>query len=41
MPDIYHDFPIAADAQRVFDAISTPAGLDEWWTKRSKGRLDV
>jgi uncharacterized protein YndB with AHSA1/START domain len=41
MPDIYHDFPIAVDASRVFDAISSPAGLDEWWTKRSKGRAEV
>jgi uncharacterized protein YndB with AHSA1/START domain len=37
MADILQDFPIAAPAQRVFDAVSTPAGLDEWWTLRSAG----
>jgi uncharacterized protein YndB with AHSA1/START domain len=38
MPDIFHDFPINARAQQVFDAVSTPAGLDQWWTKRSAGK---
>jgi len=37
MPDILHDFPISAPLNRVFDAVSTPAGLDQWWTKRSTG----
>ena len=37
MPDIVHDFPIQAAPQRVFEAISTPAGLDMWWTKQSSG----
>ena len=37
MADIYHDFPINAPALRVFWAISTPEGLDHWWTKRSTG----
>ncbi len=38
MPDILQDFPIQATPERVFDAVSTPAGLDAWWTKRSAGR---
>jgi uncharacterized protein YndB with AHSA1/START domain len=38
VPDIYHDFPIQAPLERVYDAVSTPAGLDAWWTKRSAGR---
>lgn len=38
MPDIIQDFPIKASAERVFQAVSTPAGLDQWWTKRSAGR---
>ena len=38
MPDIFHDFPIAVPPARVFAAICTPAGLDQWWTKRSAGR---
>lgn len=37
MPDILHDFPVNAPAARVFEAMSTPAGLDEWWTLRSSG----
>ena len=37
MADIIHHFPIRASSQKVFQAISTPAGLDAWWTKRSKG----
>ena len=38
MPDITQDFPIAAPLERVFDAISTSAGLDTWWTERSAGQ---
>ena len=37
MPDIFHQFPINAPANKVFDAISTPEGLDAWWTLSSKG----
>jgi len=37
MADIIHQFPINAPVKRVFDAISTPAGLDSWWTLRSTG----
>lgn len=33
MPDIFHNFPINAPAQKVFDAVSTAEGLDRWWTK--------
>jgi uncharacterized protein YndB with AHSA1/START domain len=38
MPDILHDFPVSAPASRVFDEVSTPAGLDRWWTLASEGR---
>jgi hypothetical protein len=38
MPDIFHDFPIEVSPDRVFEAISTPRGLDAWWTKKSSGR---
>jgi uncharacterized protein YndB with AHSA1/START domain len=41
MPDILHDFPIKATPQQVFDAVSTPAGLDTWWTKTSRGAARV
>ena len=37
MADIFHDFPIRAPLGRVFCAVSTPQGLDTWWTKRSVG----
>ncbi len=38
MPDIYLDFSIRAPLERVFEAISTPAGLDAWWTKSCSGK---
>lgn len=38
MPDILHSFPIRAAAGKVFDAISTPAGLDSWWTSHAAGK---
>jgi uncharacterized protein YndB with AHSA1/START domain len=37
MADILHDLPIKAPIERVFDAVSTPEGLDVWWAERSKG----
>ncbi len=37
MADIFHHFSINAPAHKVFQGISTPAGLDAWWTKRSSG----
>lgn len=38
MPDILHDFPIRASTGEIFAAVSTPRGLDRWWTLRSAGR---
>lgn len=37
MFDILHDLPIKASPARVFEYFSTPQGLDQWWTLRSKG----
>ncbi|MGH9956567.1 MAG: SRPBCC family protein [Pyrinomonadaceae bacterium] len=37
MPDIVHDFPINATSDRVYEAVSSPAGLDSWWTLKSSG----
>lgn len=37
MADIFHHFVIKAPVQKVFESVSTPAGLDVWWTKRSSG----
>lgn len=36
MADILHDLPIHATVDRIFEAISTPKGLDAWWTRSSK-----
>jgi hypothetical protein len=38
MSDIFHDFPVKTTVDRVFQAISTPEGLDCWWTKNSSGQ---
>lgn len=37
MADIYHQLPIKASREKVFQMIATPAGLDAWWTKESAG----
>ena len=38
MADVLLDFPIRAPAARVFAAVSTPAGLDQWWSEGSTGQ---
>jgi uncharacterized protein YndB with AHSA1/START domain len=38
LADIYQDFPIQASPGQVFQAVTTPQGLDAWWTKRSAGK---
>jgi uncharacterized protein YndB with AHSA1/START domain len=38
MPDILQDFPIRVSGQRVFDAVSQPDELAQWWTARSAGQ---
>jgi uncharacterized protein YndB with AHSA1/START domain len=38
MADIMQDFPTKATASQVFQAVSTPQGLDRWWTKKSAGK---
>ncbi|HUQ81133.1 MAG TPA: SRPBCC domain-containing protein [Gemmatimonadaceae bacterium] len=38
MTDILQDFPIGVAPDRVYDAVSNPAMLDEWWTIRSTGQ---
>jgi uncharacterized protein YndB with AHSA1/START domain len=37
VPDILHDFPVAAPPADVFEGVTTPRGLDSWWTERSSG----
>jgi uncharacterized protein YndB with AHSA1/START domain len=41
MPDILLDLPIQTPPARVFAAVSTPEGLDCWWTKRAAGQPAV
>jgi uncharacterized protein YndB with AHSA1/START domain len=41
MPDILQDFPIAAAPERVYEAVSEPRLLDEWWTITSTGKPAV
>ncbi len=37
MADIFHHFTINSSIEKVFVGISTPNGLDKWWTKYSTG----
>lgn len=37
MPDIFHYFPINATREKVYSAIATPQGIDNWWAKESSG----
>src|SRR5262245_13102625 len=41
MADILQDFPIKAPPERVFRAVSDPAGIDQWWTKQCSGEPTV
>ncbi len=38
MPDIFHYFQINTTIDKVFESISTPKGLDKWWTESSTGK---
>ncbi len=38
MADIFQHFPVNASAQDVFEAVSTPVGLDSWWSQSSSGK---
>jgi uncharacterized protein YndB with AHSA1/START domain len=41
MADILQDFPIHVPPDRVFEGVSNPALLDQWWTLRSSGQPAV
>lgn len=41
MSDILQDFPINATPDQVFDAVSSPHGLDRWWTKTCVGQVTL
>jgi uncharacterized protein YndB with AHSA1/START domain len=40
MPDIFHTFPVKATVAEVFAGVTSPAGLDAWWTKKASGNPD-
>ena len=41
MANILHEFTIAAPPARIFECMTTPAGLDQWWTHYSSGKPEV
>ncbi len=41
MADIFHHFPINTPIEKVFESVSTPKGLDTWWSKSSIGKPAV
>lgn len=38
MNTIYHDFTINVSKEKVFAAINSPDGLNNWWTLRCSGK---
>ncbi len=42
MANILHEFIIKAEPSRIFEGMTSPLGLDQWWTHYSSGepRLD-
>ncbi|UOK42017.1 MULTISPECIES: SRPBCC family protein [Flavobacterium] len=38
MQTIYHDLIINVSREKVFEAVSTPQGLNNWWTLHCKGK---
>lgn len=41
MHTIYHDLTINVTAEKVFDAVSTPYGLSDWWINRCSGKCEL
>ncbi len=41
MPDILQDFPISAPPASVYDAVTLPSLLNQWWPKQSRGHPEV
>ncbi len=41
MPNILHEFPVNGTADKVFQAVATPEGLDSWWTLRCSGKPEI
>lgn len=41
MPTIYHDLVITAPILKVFEGITNPALIDEWWTEKCQGTPEL
>ena len=41
MPDIFHNLQIKSSPSKVFENISSAAGLDRWWTKNSVAKPET
>ena len=41
MPNIHHQFQIRAPMLAVFDAFTTPEGLNSWWTLEAGGEPEL
>ena len=41
VPDIIHILQIKASPEGVFKILSTPEGLNRWWTKNCQGRPEL
>jgi uncharacterized protein YndB with AHSA1/START domain len=41
MSSILHDFEVNAEPSKVYETITTPEGLDQWWTRRARGEPRV
>ena len=39
--NIYHNFQISTSSKEVFDAVSQPIHLDNWWTLKSSGKPEL
>ena len=39
MNDILQDLPVRAPLARVFEMVSTPQGLNQWWTETCAGEI--
>lgn len=37
MPDIVHQLDICVPENKIFEAVSSPTGLNSWWTLEAKG----
>lgn len=41
MPNIHHELLIAAPAEKIYNAITSPEGLSAWWTPGSNAKPEL